>query len=51
MTNQPRVFISYSRQDGEAFAAALRRRLEQEQPEITLWQDRAQLEGGIGWWR
>jgi len=44
------VFISYARQDGEAFATALRRRLEKEQPEITLWQDRAQLEGGIGWW-
>ena len=51
MADQPRVFISYSRQDGEAFATALRRRLEQEQPEITLWQDRTQLEGGIGWWR
>ena len=51
MTDQSRVFISYSRQDGEAFAIALSRRFEQEQPEITLWQDRAQLEGGIGWWR
>ena len=20
-------------------------------PEIALWQDRAQLEGGLGWWR
>ncbi len=45
------MFISYARQDGETFATALRRRLELEQPEITLWQDRAQLEGGIGWWR
>jgi hypothetical protein len=45
------VFISYARQDGETFATALRRQLELEQPEITLWQDRAQLEGGIGWWR
>jgi WD40 repeat protein len=51
MVDQPRVFISYARQDGEAFATTLRRRLEQEQPEITLWHDRAQLEGGIGWWR
>jgi WD40 repeat protein len=51
MTDQPRAFISYARRDGEAFATALRSRLEQEQPEITLWQDRAQLEGGIGWWR
>jgi hypothetical protein len=37
MTDQSRVFISYSRQDGEAFATALRRRLEQEQPEITRY--------------
>jgi hypothetical protein len=33
------------------FATALRRRLEREQPEIALWQDRARLEGGIGWWQ
>jgi WD40 repeat protein len=51
MTDQPRAFISYARQDGEAFATELRRRLEREQPEITLWQDRSRLEGGIGWWR
>ena len=51
MTDQPRAFISYARQDGEAFATALRRRLEREQTEITLWQDRSRLEGGIGWWR
>ena len=47
----PRVFISYARQDGEAYASALRARLEREQPEISLWQDRARLEGGIGWWK
>jgi hypothetical protein len=46
----PRVFLSYARQDGEAFATALRRRLEAEQPEITLWQDPANLEGGADWW-
>jgi hypothetical protein len=33
----PRVFISYARKDGKAFATALRRRLETEQPEITVW--------------
>jgi WD40 repeat protein len=47
----PRVFLSYARKDGEAFATALRRRLATEHPDITLWQDRAQMEGGVGWWR
>jgi len=51
MAEQRRVFVSYARQDGEAFATALRRRLEKEEPEITLWQDRAELEGGVGWWK
>jgi hypothetical protein len=46
----PRAFISYARKDGEAFATALRARPESEQPEITLWQDRARMEGGVGWW-
>jgi hypothetical protein len=45
----PRVFISYARKDGEVFATALRERLEREEPEITLWQDRARMEGGVGW--
>jgi WD40 repeat protein len=49
--NQPRVFISYARQDGETFASELRARLEREQPEITLWQDRTELEAGVGWWK
>src|SRR5262245_48069197 len=51
MAEEARVFISYARQDGEQFANALRDRLEREEPEITLWQDRARMEGGIGWWR
>ncbi len=42
------VFIAYARDDGEAFATALRRRLEPEN--ILLWQDRASLEGGKDWW-
>ena len=45
----PRVFISYAREDGEAFATNLRKRLEREEPEITLWQDRAEMKGGVGW--
>ena len=45
----PRVFISYAREDGEAFAANLRKRLKRQEPEITLWQDRAKMKGGVGW--
>ena len=47
----PRVFISYARSDGAGLAASLRSRLEREHPEITLWLDRAQMLGGIGWWK
>jgi WD40 repeat protein len=51
MNQSPRVFISYARSDGERFATELRQRLERDEPEITLWQDRAQMEGGKDWWR
>lgn len=51
MINKPRVFISYARRDGEDFARRLRARLEREEPEVSLWQDRARLEGGVSWWR
>lgn len=51
MPKPPRVFISYARQDGEAFAQALRERLEREEPALTLWLDRAQMEGGRSWWK
>jgi len=47
----PRLFISYARADGEQFARELRKRLEREEPEITLWQDRTRMEGGVDWWR
>ena len=47
----PRIFISYAHSDGGTFATSLRERIEREQPEITLWQDRAQMQGGIGWWK
>ena len=49
MAKTARAFISYARRDGEAFANKLRQRLEREQPEITVWHDRAQMEGGIGY--
>lgn len=48
---KPRVFISYARSDGETFASKLREHLNREEPEITLWQDRSEMEGGVGWWR
>jgi hypothetical protein len=48
---KPRVFISYARSDGEEFATSLRKRLQEEEPEIALWQDRAEMEGGVGWWK
>jgi hypothetical protein len=48
--SSPRVFLSYARRDGEEFASALRRRLNAEEPEISLWQDRTELEAGRGWW-
>jgi len=45
------VFISYARSDGEAFATALRERLAEEAPGLRVWQDRPEIEGGVGWWR
>lgn len=44
----PRVFVSYARRDGEAFARELRERLGGER--IALWRDREGLEGGRDWW-
>ena len=46
----PQVFISYSRAD-EEYATRLRTRLEAEAPDVSLWQDRTRMEGGIGWWQ
>lgn len=45
------VFISYARSDGEAFATALSKRLTTEAPGLRVWQDRPEIEGGVGWWR
>ncbi|HXW28795.1 MAG TPA: NB-ARC domain-containing protein [Xanthobacteraceae bacterium] len=44
----PRIFISYSREDGAAFAAALRQQLLQQ--DFSIWQDIVALEGGRDWW-
>ncbi len=44
----PKVFISYARADGEELAHTIRQRLERQ--DITVWQDRVQMEGGREWW-
>ena len=43
-----RIFVSYSRRDGAAFARDLRIMLEQEG--LSVWQDVVALEGGQDWW-
>ncbi|MDT3778674.1 NB-ARC domain-containing protein [Nitrospira sp. MA-1] len=52
--NQPRIFLSYAREDGEDFARDLRKKLTEPedpgQPKFSLWQDRTQMEGGKDWW-
>ena len=49
-TTQPRIFISYARSDGEEFARNLCRRLVEEN-RFSIWQDRAEMEGGKNWWQ
>src|SRR3954447_3274646 len=50
MDSRPEVFISYTRLDGEILAARLRERLTREHPDLRLWQDRTEMDGGAGWW-
>jgi hypothetical protein len=50
MVGKSGAFISYARKDGEAFAMALRERLANEAPDLRMWQDRPEIEGGVGWW-
>ena len=45
------VFISYARVDGQELATTLSRRMALEIPEIKVWRDRVDIEGGVGWWR
>ena len=42
------VFVCYSRKDGEAFARNLRAEIEGRN--ISVWYDRAGMEGGRDWW-
>lgn len=51
MADRNGLFISYARKDGEGFACALRDRLSRDAPELRVWQDRPEIEGGAGWWR
>ncbi len=46
-----RLFISYSRSDGKAFADDLRERLTAPPYSFPIWQDTVTMEGGRGWWR
>ena len=46
-----RIFVSYARSDGEAFAQDLRRKLVGIFGEEQIWRDRDEMEGGVGWWK
>jgi hypothetical protein len=49
MSSEPaRIFISYSRKDGAAFAADLRQQLLA--AGLSVWQDLIALQGGRDWW-
>src|SRR4051794_23988873 len=45
----PRIFVSYARSDGEAFARTLREKLADQG--FSLWHDRQDMAGGRDWWR
>ncbi len=51
MDTTPRVFISYARADGEAFATTLFDKLTAELGEGTILRDRRNVEGGKPWWK
>ena len=50
MHGQPEVFISFASRDGEAYAEAVRVRLQRESPALLTWKDHVSLEGGSRWW-
>lgn len=47
LSDQARIFISYSRKDGAGFAATLREELKA--ADLSIWQDIVALEGGRDW--
>lgn len=51
MARKSGVFVSYARKDGGVLAKKIRERLMSEAPGLPVWQDRTDVEGGIGWWQ
>ena len=49
LASGPRIFVSYARSDGKAFARRLSERLRAEG--FSLWRDLADMEGGRDWWQ
>ena len=47
-SGEARIFISYSRKDGSAFASTLRDMIVRQ--DFSVWQDIVALEGGRDWW-
>ncbi|MER9134745.1 TIR domain-containing protein [Mesorhizobium sp. M0830] len=48
MMDAPRIFVSYARSDGHAFARKLHDRIRE--AGLAVWQDLADMEGGNDWW-
>ncbi|KAF5427224.1 MAG: NB-ARC domain-containing protein/TIR domain-containing protein [Candidatus Methanomarinus sp.] len=48
-SGNPRIFISYARDDGEEFTKKLRRYLVEEHG-FSVWQDRTEMQVGEDWW-
>src|SRR5262249_19617216 len=44
------AFISYAREDAEAVARGLQAGFAAEVPDVPVWLDRHEIEGGVGWW-
>lgn len=49
LASGPRIFVSYARSGGKAFARRLSERLRAEG--FSLWRDLADMEGGRDWWQ
>ena len=47
LASGPRIFVSYARSDGKAFARRLSERLRAEG--FSLWRDLAHMKGGRDW--
>src|SRR5690349_10979498 len=49
MAHEPKVFVSYARVDGEAFALSIHEQLRA--CGVSTWFDRQGMVGGQDWWR